>query len=81
MMKLYGTRNYFSTAKGVYRERRSFEESVFPSQEPEVIDAPWGRRILIDGKILTETNVIFDYLEDIKPQPALTPPNPGRRRK
>lgn len=88
MIKLYGTSisNYFSTAKAAFIEKDvPFEEvSIFPSQEPEVIEsAPMGKvpYIEVDGKILTETNVIFDYLEDIKPQPALYPTDPWAKAK
>ena len=70
MVKLYGTSisNYFSTAKAAFIEKEvPFEEvSVFPSQKPEVLAvSPMGKvpYIAVEGNILTETNVIFDYLE------------------
>ncbi len=80
MIKLYGINlsNYFSTAKAAFVEKNvPFEEvSVMPSQEPEVLAlSPMGKvpYIEVDGTPLSETNVIFDYLEDIQPQPALYP--------
>ena len=88
MVKLYGTSisNYFSTAKAAFIEKEvPFEEvSVFPSQKPEVLAvSPMGKvpYIAVEGNILTETNVIFDYLEDIQPQPALYPSDPWARAK
>ena len=88
MIKLYGTSisNYFSTAKAAFIEKGvAFEEvAIFPSQDPEVINsAPTGKvpYIDVDGKILTETNVIFDYLEDIQPTPALYPSDPWAKAK
>ena len=39
---------------------------------------PW---IEVDGEILTETNVIYDYLEDISPEPRLYPIDPWKRAK
>ena len=86
MIKIYGTTlsNYYSTAKAALVEKGlAFEEvSIMPSQEPEVLaKSPMGKvpYIEIDGTPLTETNVIFDYLEDIQPQPALYPSDPWAR--
>ena len=80
MIKLYGINlsNYFSTAKAAFVEKNvpCEEVSVMPSQEPEVLAlSPMGKvpYIEVDGTPLSETNVIFDYLEDIQPQPALYP--------
>ena len=88
MIKLYGTSisNYFSTAKLAFVEKEvPFEEvSIFPSQQPEILAVnPMGKvpYIEVDGKILTETNVIFDYLEEIQPQPALYPTDPWAKSK
>ncbi len=88
MIKIYGTTlsNYYSTAKAALVEKGlAFEEvSVMPSQEPEVLaKSPMGKvpYIEVDGTTLTETNVIFDYLEDIQPQPALYPGDPWARAK
>ena len=88
MIKIYGTTlsNYYSTAKAALVEKGlAFEEvSIMPSQEPEVLaKSPMGKVPYIegDGTTLTETNVIFDYLEDIQPQPALYPSDPWARAK
>ncbi len=88
MIKLYGTAlsNYFSTAKVAFVEKNvPFEEiSIMPSQEPEVLAvSPLGKvpYIEVDGATLSETNVIFDYLEDIQPQPALYPSDPWAKAK
>ena len=88
MIKIYGTTlsNYYSTVKAALVEKGlAFEEvSIMPSQEPEVLaKSPMGKvpYIEVDGTTLTETNVIFDYLEDIQPQPALYPSDPWARAK
>lgn len=88
MIKIYGTTlsNYYSTAKAALVEKGlEFEEvSIMPSQEPEVLaKSPMGKvpYIEVDGTTLTETNIIFDYLEDIQPQPALYPSDPWARAK
>ena len=88
MIKIYGTTlsNYYSTAKAALVEKGlEFEEvSIMPSQDPEVLaKSPMGKvpYIEIDGTTLTETNVIFDYLEDIQPQPALYPSDPWAKAK
>lgn len=88
MIKIYGTTlsNYYSTAKAALVEKGlAFEEvSIMPSQDPEVLaKSPMGKvpYIEVEGTTLTETNVIFDYLEDIQPQPALYPSAPWARAK
>ena len=88
MVKIYGTTlsNYYSTAKAALVEKGlAFEEvSIMPSQDPEVLaKSPMGKvpYIEVEGTTLTETNVIFDYLEDIQPQPALYPSDPWARAK
>jgi glutathione S-transferase len=88
MIKLHGTTisNYYNTAKLALVEKDlEFEEvAVFPSREPAVLAAspmgkvPW---LEIDDRILTETNVMFDYLEDLKPEPALYPADAWARAK
>ena len=79
-IKLYGTSisNYFSTAKAALIEKNiAFEEvAKFPGDDPEVLAlSPMGKvpYIEVDGRPLSETNVIFDYLEDVYPEPALYP--------
>jgi glutathione S-transferase len=88
MVKLHGVSisNYFSSAKAAFLEKKvPFEEvTVFPSQNETVLavsrmgKVPW---IEVDGEILTETNVIYDYLEDINPEPRLYPIDPWKRAK
>jgi glutathione S-transferase len=88
MIKIYGTTlsNYYSTAKAALVEKGlAFEEvSIMPSQDPEVLaKSPMGKvpYVEVEDTTLTETNVIFDYLEDIQPQPALYPGDPWARAK
>ncbi|MGR9091963.1 MAG: glutathione S-transferase family protein [Gammaproteobacteria bacterium] len=88
MIRLHGApiSNYYNTVKLALVEKHvEFEEvNVFPGRDPELLAAspmgkvPW---IDIDGAPLTETNVIFDYLEDTQPQPALYPADPYARAK
>ena len=88
MVKLHGVSisNYFSSAKAAFLEKKvPFEEvTIFPSQNETVLavsrmgKVPW---IEVDGEILTETNVIYDYLEDINPEPRLYPIDPWKRAK
>ncbi len=88
MIKLYGTSisNYYSTAKAALMEKGlPFEEvALFPSQKENVLSLnPMGKVpfIDVDGKVLSEVNVMFDYFEDIKPEPALYPAEPWARAK
>jgi glutathione S-transferase len=88
MIKLYGiaVSNYFCSAKAAFIEKNiPFEEvAVFPSQKEDVLcvspmgKVPW---VEVDGSVLTETNVIYDYLEDISPEPNLYPQNSWERAK
>lgn len=88
MIKLHGVTisNYYNTAKLALIEKGlEFEEvNVFPGRDPDVLAAspmgkvPW---LDIDGATLSETNVIFDYLEDIRPEPALYPADAYERAK
>ena len=87
-IKVYGVSisNYFSTAKAALVEKNvEFEEvATFPSDKPDVLaSSPMGKvpYIEVDGKSLSETNVIFDYLEDCYPEPALYPADPWDRAK
>jgi glutathione S-transferase len=80
MLKLHGIpiSNYFSSVKTALLEKDlAFEEiAVFPSRKADVLavspmgKVPW---LDIDGTKLSETNVIYDYLEDIQAAPALYP--------
>ena len=87
-IKLYGISisNYFSTAKAAVLEKNiEFEEvAMFPSDKPEVLaSSPMGKvpYLEVDGKTLTETNVILDYLEDCYPEPVMYPSDPWDRAK
>jgi glutathione S-transferase len=88
MITLHGVTisNYYNTVKLALMEKQiAFEEvAVFPSQKPEVLkNSPLGKVpwIEVDGQALSETNVIFDYLEEIKPNPSLYPSDPFARAK
>lgn len=88
MIKLYGTTisNYYSTARLALLEKGiPFEEvTMFPSQEADILAInPMGKVpfIEVDGRFLSETNVMFDYFEDIEPEPALYPSEPWERAK
>jgi glutathione S-transferase len=89
MIKLHGigVSNYHNAAKLAFLEKGvPFEEvSVMPGNDPAVLAAsPMGKvpyLIRPDGSTLSEVNVIFDYLEDIQPEPALYPRDPWDRAK
>ena len=88
MIKLYGTSisNYYCAAKVALMEKGlPFEEvNIFPSQKEKLLSInPMGKVpfIEVDGKVLSETNVMFDYFEDLKPEPALYPADPWARAK
>ncbi|MGR8948110.1 MAG: glutathione S-transferase family protein [Gammaproteobacteria bacterium] len=87
-LKAYGISisNYYSTLKTALIEKNiSFEEiATFPSAKPDVLAlSPMGKvpYIEVNGEGLSETNVIFDYLEDTYPEPALYPADPWARAK
>ena len=80
MMKLYGiaASNYYSAVKAILIEKNIEFETIeqFPSQEPEVLAcSPMGKLPYIETEhgFLSETNVIYDYIEDTTPEPALYP--------
>jgi glutathione S-transferase len=89
MIKLHGIRisNYHNTAKLAFLEKGvPFEEvATMPGDDPAVLAAsPMGKvpyLIRPDGSTLSEVNVIFDYLEDVQPEPALYPQDPWERAK
>ena len=88
MVKIHGIAisNYYSTAKVALIEKdMPYEDvSIMPSEKPEVLAAsPMGKvpYLDVDGSTLSETNVIFDYLEEVKPQPALYPSDAWARAK
>ena len=87
-MKLYGTvvSNYHNSVKLALIEKGiEFEEiDQFPGQDEKILavspmgKVPW---IEVDGKCLSEVNVIFDYLEETKPNPSLYPGDAWSRAK
>lgn len=89
MIKLHGISisNYSNAAKLAFLEKGvPFEDvSTMPGDDPAVLAAsPMGKvpyLIRPDGSTLSEVNVIFDYLEDIQPEPPLYPGDPWERAK
>lgn len=80
MITLYGITpsNYTNMVKLALIEKDiSFREiKTMPCDDLDVLSAsPMGKvpYIEVDGCFLSETNVIYDYLEDLKPEPALYP--------
>lgn len=80
MLKLHGARisNFYCMAKQALVEKGlSFDEiEAMPSQEPAFLaKSPMGKVPALETEhgFLTETNVIFDYLEDVQPTPSLLP--------
>ena len=80
MLKLHGARisNFYCMVKQVLIEKGiAFEEvETMPNQEPAFLaKSPMGKVPALETEhgFLTETNVIFDYLEDVQPTPALYP--------
>ncbi len=88
MIKLHGTliSNFHNCAKLALVEKGvPFEEvSVMPSRDPAVLrGSPMGKVPFIerDGLWLSEVHAIFDYLEDLRPEPPLYPSDPWERAK
>jgi len=88
MINLYGTSisNYYSTAKAALLEKNlAFTEvQLFPGQNEEILRLnPMGKVpfIEVDGQMLSETNVLFDYFEELQPDPPLYPTTPWARAK
>ena len=89
MIKLHGVgvSNYYNVAKLAFLEKGvPFEEvATMPGDDPAVVAAsPMGKVPYLtrpDGTTLCEVNVIFDYLEDVQPEPALYPRDPWERAK
>ena len=88
MIKIYGVSisNYYSALKTALIEKHlDFEEvRAFPSQGEKMLSLnPMGKVpvLEVDGRLLSETNVIFDYLEESCPAPALYPTDPWARAK
>ncbi|MBT4522475.1 MAG: glutathione S-transferase [Halieaceae bacterium] len=83
MIKLHGLRmsNYYSLAKALLIEKNlSFEEvKAPPSQEESYLErSPMGKMpsIEVDGRFLSESLAIFEYLERLQPEPPLLPDDP-----
>ena len=83
MIKLFGFRvsNYFNMVKFALLEKGlDFEEvDVMPSQEGEFkAKSPMGKVPCIETEqgFLSETSVIFDYLDAVQPNPSLLPSDP-----
>ena len=88
MIKLYGIAlsNYTNMIKAVLAEKGIDYEMVIvpPSQHPDYLaKSPMGRVPCLEtaGGFLSETKPILDYLEDLKPSPALLPSEPYQRAK
>lgn len=83
MIKLYGLRmsNYYSLTKALLIEKGlDFEEiKAPPSQEDEYLErSPMGKMpsIEVNGRYLSESLAIFNYVERIQPEPPLLPSDP-----
>ena len=88
MIKLHGAplSNYYNMVKTALIEKNIPFEAVLtrPSQEPTYLAmSPMGKIpcIQTDAGYLAETHAILDYLEDIRPTPALLPADPFARAK
>lgn len=82
-IKLYGLRmsNYYSLTKALLIEKGlDFEEIKAPPARDEdyLARSPMGKMpsIEVDGRFLSESFAIFQYLERIQPEPALLPADP-----
>ena len=88
MLKLHGAplSNYYNMAKTALMEKGLEYEAVMapPSQEEDFLaKSPMGKIPCLetDGGFLAESIAIFEYLEEIQPQPALLPADPFARAK
>lgn len=88
MFKLYGfpVSNYYNMVKLTLLEKGfEFEEvNTRPSQEEDYLSkSPMGKVPCLEVKegAITETNVIFDFLEDLSSDVPLYPENPYQRAK
>ncbi|MEZ0122507.1 MAG: glutathione S-transferase family protein [Candidatus Reddybacter sp.] len=88
MFKLYGfpVSNYYNMVKLTLLEKGfEFEEVItLPSQEDDFLSkSPMGKVPCLEVKEgpLSETNVIFDFLEDLSPDVPLYPEDPYQRAK
>lgn len=83
MIKLYGLRmsNYYSLTKALLIEKGlDFEEvKAPPSQDEAYLErSPMGKMpsIEFDGQFMSESLAIFQFVERLKPEPALLPSDP-----
>lgn len=89
MYKIYGfgLSNYYNLVKLVLLEKGlPFEEiPVFPPARPDfLLKSPMGKIPCLevdDGRYLSESQVILDYLEETHPEPSLYPGDPFTRAK
>ncbi|HEY0879394.1 MAG TPA: glutathione S-transferase [Zeimonas sp.] len=89
MPRLCGFRfsNYHNKVRLVLLEKgieHDEDDSLKPSQEPAFVErSPLGKVpfLEVDGTVLTESDVICEYLEDRYPQRALLPKDPLERAK
>jgi len=88
MIKLHGAAlsNYYNMVKTALLEKGiEFEEVMAPpSQEPDYLaKSPMGKIpcLEVDGRFLSETNAILDYLDETQPEPSLLPSDPFARAK
>ena len=80
MIKLYGLRmsNYYSLTKALLLEKGlDFEEiKAPPAQDEDYLKrSPMGKMpsIEVDGQFMSESLAIFQYLEQLQPEPSLLP--------
>jgi glutathione S-transferase len=83
MIKLYGLRfsNYYSLTKALLLEKGlDFEEVKSPPAQDDdtLARSPMGKMpsIEVDGRFMSESLAIFQYLERLQPEPALLPADP-----
>lgn len=86
MFKLYGfaISNYYNMVKLALLEKGlPFEEVLFyAGQSPEALAiSPRGKVPVLEVEqgFISETSVILDYLEQVRPEPALVPKEPFER--
>lgn len=88
MIQLYGLRlsNYYSLIKALLIEKDlAFEEVKAPptQKDDNLARTPMGKMpsIGVDGKFLSESLAIVNYLDAIAPEPALVPSDPWQAAK
>ncbi len=88
MFKLYGfaVSNYYNVVKTAMLEKGlEFEEVlVYPSADPDYLAlSPMGKVPCLETEegVVSESQVMLDYLEEIRPEPRLYPVDPFPRAK